>query len=262
MQAAGAKTMLEYRLGNLRRRWLAFAMKYSPRILLARARRKRFEHIVSLGANCEVAFRFCRSWGFVDSSLFSWAIVSDTSQLARVLRNLDGICSGPLTLNPVRMWVCGNTGIRIHGRLKNGPGIPPPDAAAEAADKADLQGRVAHLREKLRRYAADDATTLFIYRIPTGDVEKPGLAERINAVESAICELGARNWKLLLVAESRVARLIPRGPNRYVRSVRVFNPTNDVTTAERGDPVGWHAVFTEFAPVHILKKTKKFKFEK
>ena len=30
-------------------------MKYSPRILLARARRKRFEHIVSLGANCEVA---------------------------------------------------------------------------------------------------------------------------------------------------------------------------------------------------------------
>ncbi len=261
MRAAGAETMLQYRLGNLRRRWTNLMMALSPRVLLARLRQKKFVNIVSLGSNCEIAFRFCCRWGFVDSSLFSWAIVSDTAQLARVLRRLDDVCSGSLTLNPVLMWVCGNTGIRIHGRLKHVPGSPPPPPDVEAADRADLVGRVAHLREKLRRYAMDGASTLFIYRLPTGDVENPGLAARLDDVEAAISELGARNWKLLLVAERNVAGKVPRGPNRYVRSVRAFNPTNDVTTAERGDAVGWNAVFTEFAPVHILKKTKKFKFE-
>ena len=261
MRAAGAETMLQYRLANMRRRLMKIMLRLSPRILCARLRQKKFANIISLGANCEVAFRFCLRWGFVDSSLFSWANVSDTVQLAHALKDLDKFCSGPLALNAARMWVCGNTGIRIHGRLKNDPGLPPVDAAAEAADKADLLGRVAHLREKLRRYAADEASTLFIFRIPTSDVEAPGLADRLNDVENAIRGLDARNWKLLLIAERRGASLIPRGPTRYVRSVRAFNPTNDVTAAERGDPVGWHAVFTEFAPVRILKKTKKFKFE-
>ena len=160
------------------------------------------------------------------------------------------------------MWVCGNTGIRIHGRLKNvPPDTPPPDEATLEADRADLLGRVAHLREKLRRYATDDASTLFVYRLPTEDAEKPDLAGRLAAVEKSFREMGARNWKLLLVAERRVAHLVPRGPNRYVRAVRAFNPTNDVTNAEIGDPVGWNAVFTEFAPEVILKKAKKFKFE-
>ncbi len=261
MKAVGATTVLAYRLGNLRRRCRALSMELAPRTLLARARRKRFEHIISLGANCEVAFRFYCRWKFVDSSLFSWAIVANTIQLAQVLRSLDDFCSGALALNSVRMWVCGNTGVRIHGRMKYIPGTPPPDAETEASDKADLLGRVTHLRDKLRRYAADEKSTLFIYRIPTNDVKTPGLTERLNEVENALRELGARNWKLLLIAERCAARLIPPGPNRYIRSVRKFNPTNDVTSAERGDPVGWHAIFTEFAPVHILKKTKKFKFE-
>jgi hypothetical protein len=262
MRAAGAETMLQYRPANIQRRWAEMMLRFSPRILCARLRQKKFTNIISLGSNCEVAFRFFCRWGFVDSSLFSWAIVSDTRQLAHVIRNLDEVCAGQLTLNPVRMWVCGNTGVRMHGRLKYAPGAPAPDADAESADKQDLLGRVSHLKEKLLRYAADDASTLFIYRIPSSDVETPGLAQRLDAVEAAIQALGARNWKLLIVAERRVSRQVPRGPSRYVRSVRVFNPTNDVTTAERGDPVGWNAIFTEFAPVHILKKTKKFKFEK
>ena len=194
MRAAGAETMLQYRLANMRRRLMKIMLRLSPRILCARLRQKKFANIISLGANCEVAFRFCLRWGFVDSSLFSWANVSDTVQLAHALKDLDKFCSGPLALNAARMWVCGNTGIRIHGRLKNDPGLPPVDAAAEAADKADLLGRVAHLREKLRRYAADEASTLFIFRIPTSDVEAPGLADRLNDVENAIRGLDARNW--------------------------------------------------------------------
>ncbi len=246
----------------MRRRWSRVLLAISARSCVARLRRKRFANIVTLGSNCELAFRFYVRWGFVDSSLFSWATVSDLNRLTYALRHLDDICEGPMTLNPVRMWVCENTGVKIHGRLKYVPGEAPPDAAAQEADRADLLGRVRHLREKMRRYAADEASTLFIYSIPTADVEAPGLGDRIDEVENAIRELGARNWKLLLVVERHVAHLVPRGPDRHVRTVRRFNPTNDVTNSQIGDSVGWYALFTEFAPAKILKKSKKFKFER
>ena len=59
----------------------------------------------------------------------------------------------------------------------------------------------------------------------------------------------------------RVAALVPGGEGRFIRSVRAFNPTNGVTRPELGDPVGWKAVFTEFAPEKVVKSAKRFKFE-
>lgn len=37
---------------------------------------KKYDNIIFLGYNCEVAFRFFRQYRFVDSSLFAWTGVT------------------------------------------------------------------------------------------------------------------------------------------------------------------------------------------
>lgn len=231
-----------------------------PRIVSARFRRHRFAQIVPVGVNCEVAFRFYRRWGFVDSSLAAWAQLYDLDTTARMLRNLSSVMTGEATFEPQsKMWKCGNTGVKFHGKLKYGH-VDTPDEIA--ADLADLRSRVAHLREKLLRFATNGAETLFIHRLSGIDErDTDRLAGRLDALEAALAGLGARNWRLLVICEKPFLANMPEGPNRIFRSVRRFNPTDDVTNADLGDGIGWQAIFTEFAPLKVLPKKHAFKFE-
>ena len=53
----------------------------------------------------------------------------------------------------------------------------------------------------------------------------------------------------------------PVNPAWIFRSVRKFNPTNQVTNKKLGDRHGWNAIFSEFAPRTVLAQKHKFKFE-
>lgn len=242
-------------LANRLSTWFPF-----PRIVSARFRRNRIAQIVPVGVNCEVAFRFYRRWGFVDSSLAAWAQLYNLETTVRMLRNLSAVMTGEATFEPQsKMWKCGNTGVKFHGKLKYGRADTPGEIAA---DLADLRDRVAHLREKLLRSAANEAETLFIHRLSESDECETGrLADRLDALEAALVGLGARNWRLLVICEEPFLADMPKGPNRLFRSVRLFNPTDDVTNADLGDGIGWQAIFSEFAPLKVLPKKHAFKFE-
>jgi len=231
-----------------------------PRIAAARLRQRRYAQIVPLGVNCETAFRFYRRWGFVDSSLAAWAQLYDLDTTVGMLRRLDAVMAGEAEFESgSKMWKCGNSGVKFHGKLKYGHADTPEEIAA---DLADLRSRVAHLRDKLVCYAANDDETLFIHRLSERDQrEADKLAARLDALEDAIAKLGAKNWKLLVVCETPFLAAMPQGPNRVFRAVRRFNPTDDVTNADSGDGIGWQAIFTEFAPAKILPKKHGFKFE-
>ena len=54
---------------------------------------------------------------------------------------------------------------------------------------------------------------------------------------------------------------MPSSEHRIFRAVKAFNPLAKVTSADLGDPVGWNAIFSEFAPAKILPKAHGFKFE-
>jgi hypothetical protein len=81
-------------------------------------------------------------------------------------------------------------------------------------------------------------------------------------VQSAIEARGARNYTLVVVTERAARGRIASAPNRVLRTVRAFNPGADVANEKLGDPVGWRALFAEFAPAKILPKKHAFKFEK
>ena len=249
-----------------RREYLALKWRKSVlgRLLpvLAGLRRKKFTHIMPLGINCEAAFWFNRIWGFVESSLFAWALTHNLDSLTKTLSRFDDILSGTATFDERSfMWKCDRTGIYFHGRFKRLPQSPLPDAAALEADLADLRGRIAHLKEKFRRYLSDTDSTLFVYRIGDKDTLSGLAGERLDALEAALSRFGARNWKLLVVCEKANRARVPAGPNRLIRTVSRFNSTACVTDERKGDEAGWKTIYSEFAPDKILPKAHKFKFE-
>ena len=257
----GANNFWQYaliRVGNAIRRVLAF-----PLLAIARCRARRFDQIVPLGKNCEVAFRFFCRWKFVDSSLFAWAQVFDLSRLTGTLRRIDTLFEGEMTIDkPTMMWKCENSGIYIHGNLKAPPrGLPPPCDEAIAADKVSTQARVKHLKEKFQNYVTNGKSTLFIHSLSREDECASDLDRRLSALETALSDLGAENWRVLYVCERKYLHRMPQAARRTFRAVRLFNPTDQVTNCRAGDAIGWNLIFTEFGPRVRLPKKHKFKFE-
>lgn len=230
------------------------------RLLLPMLRARKYGHIIPIGATCEVAYRFYHTWGFLDSSLLSWAGTYTVEQLNAVLRDLPSLLTGDVAFEDRRLlWRCLNTQVDFHGQLKRINGKMPSDEA-KAADLAALRGRAEYLKGKLLRYLRDDEETLLVRRLGLDDVT-PDLGARLDELERTIAGLGARNWKLLVICEAKDLAKMPAGPNRVFRSVRRFNPPDLVTEPDCGDTIGWKAIFTEFAPARILPKKHDFKFE-
>jgi len=263
MQAAGANSSWEYFMIRRRRELARLRELMIPRMILSRIRSRKYDHVLSLGMNCEPAFRFSLSWGGVESTPFSWSLCSDLSSLAEVLRHPELTGSeGFSFVDTALMWRCNRTGISFHGKqmLPVDASTIAPELLAE--DKADLAQRLAYLNEKLTRILSDESSKAIIFRVHSHLVIKDDINERIDAVQQALEARGARNYTLVVVTERAVREKIASAPNRVVRSVKAFNPGNAVVNPKLGDPVGWKALYTEFAPGKILPKKHAFKFEK
>jgi hypothetical protein len=260
MREYGAESAWQYFLIRRRRDLERLGERMSPRLALARLRRKKYDHVLSLGMNCESAFRFSLSWGFVESTPFSWASCKRLETLAAVLRD-PGLIGrdGFLWDEPNLMWRCRKTDITFHGKLQ-GNGTPAQEALEN--DKTDLVQRLAHLNEKFTRMLSDASSKALILRIHTKVALDPDIGQKIDAVQHALEERGARNCTLVVVTEAAAHGRIPAAPNRVVRSVKAFNPNDSVVKPKLGDPIGWKALYTEFSPAKILPKRHPFKFEK
>ena len=258
---SGCSSLLQFRLKRLRASILKRLPSWRGDIMVWHYR-QRFTHIIPLGVNCETAFRFYCRWGFLDSSLLAWAQSFDLGTLTRALRDFNSILAGEAAFDRESfMWKCENTGLYFHGRLKFRIGSPMPSPEAIARDLDDLRGRIAHLKRKFLDSLADGGSTLFVHRLAKADACSANLDERLSALEAALERLGARNWKLLVVCERANRKAMPDGVRRTFRTVDAFNPPDRVTEEKAGDPRGWRAVFSEFAPERILPKRHSFKFE-
>lgn len=262
LDAAGVSSRGKLALLKLRRK-LRFAWTSAVRGLPARIGRKRFEHVLHLGFNCETAFRFYHKWGFVESSLFNWANVRDLDTLTAALEDLESICNGSLELMPEsRMWLCANSNVYFHGRMKVFPNSPVPDDRTQEEDRRDLIARTAHLKEKFLRYLSDGKNVLFVHKLNDSDAQSDRLGERLERLRDVLGRRTHGDWTLLVVCERRVRGLMPPSDGKTVfRSVAEYNPPVDATNRKGGDPAGWNAIFSEFAPARILPQTHGFKFE-
>ncbi len=262
MRDAGAETAWQYFLLKRRRSLARFAERLSPRILLAKMRARRYDHVFSLGVNCDAGFRFCRKWGFVDSTPFTWSQTLDIDHLVQALRHPESIGSKGYSWHaPSAMWQCVCTGMYFHGRMKAKQGQPEPSENALKADLAELESRLSHLKTKLMSALADESSKALILRVNSKEAASDGINGKLDELQRTLAGLGARNHLLIVVAERKANGFIRAAPGRVVRYVKRFNPQNAVTDAEIGDPIGWNAIFTEFSPAVVKKASHKFKFE-
>ncbi len=262
MEELGAENMVQYILRRMRRIWRRIMSKTGPRALASRASQHKYRQILLLGANRETAFRFHSRWGFAEASLFSVASAGSLPALAAALKRPGAVADGEFKLDELkRVWRSEAFGLEFQGRLQWKEGAPTPSKAQMDEDLADLRVRLGKLAETFASQVANEDETLLVYRLAEGEGEDPHLADMLDGLEAAIAALGARNWKLLVVCrEADHARMPPPSANRVYRSVRTFTPNEHETWGELGDPVGWNAIFTEFAPARMLPKSRTFKF--
>ena len=260
MQELGANSVWEYFLIR-RRRELERVVDWF-RVSLARLRRKKYDHVLPFGMNCEPAFRFSLSWGFVDSNPYAWCLTTRTKDVADTLMHPQRIGSEGYSWEQGNlMWKCNATGFLFHGRTALKANDPPPSKETLEKDRLDLAQRNAYLTDKFTRILSDNSSKALILRLHTVIALKSDVNERIDAIQQALEARGARNYTLVVVIERAARGRIASAPNRVVRSIRAFNPGDAVAKAHLGDPIGWKALFTEFAPAKILPKKHAFKFE-
>ncbi len=250
MEEFGASTMPQYALHRIRRVWRKVLSFAGPKALAARAAQRKYAQMLLLGATRETAFRFHARWGFMDTSLFSAASSGSLAALADALKRPEAIAKGAFELDERKQaWRSVDFGMDFKVKLQWKEGKPPPAKAQMDEDLADLRMRLGKLAEDFRMRLTNGEETLLVYRLAEGEGESPALAERLDGLEVAIDALGAHNWKLLVVCrESDLRKMPPPTTSRIYRSVRAFTPNDHETWGELGDPVGWNAIFTEFAP--------------
>ncbi len=263
MREYGAEGNWQYFLIRRRRELERIREIFFPRVAFARLRQRKYDHVLSLGMNCETAFRFSLLWGFVDSTPFAWGLFLRAPDLAEAIAHPDLIGSEGFEWAPdFLMWRCPRTKSYFHGQLVTSMRRDDIEPAALEADREDLIQRLGYLNEKFTRILSDDSSKAVVLRLHTKDALAEDANERVDAIQHALESRGARNYTLVVVTEETAKGRIAPSPNRAVRCVRKFNPGSAVVKEKLGDSAGWKAIFTEFAPAKILKKKHAFKFEK
>lgn len=234
--------------------------------LVARMRSRRFDHVVTLGYNCEIAARFFQNFKFVDATLFSWAAAPTAEEMSRAIECPDEIFSGEV--EPPRrdfpLFRCVRTNVRAHGRSKMSIWMAETAPSKEfvAAERAELVSRFSHLKEKTFGYIKDDKSVLVILKMKPCDCI-PGRADAtVTMYIDALRKVGARNMTFLVVCEQSKACVFTNPhPDFELRTVAEYNPDSHAADLKRGDPRGWRLIFDEFRPKTMKKQTHKFKFE-
>ena len=224
--------------------------------------KKKYKHVISIGCNCENAYRFFQRYKFVESSLFTWANSVNINILFNALSNLDNILFNAPEKASV-MWKCPDTNIYFHGTEPMEMNINPNNYTAEDYEPFanELKSRVNHLKEKFLSQLRDDKKTLIMYTYHTKDSEDV-IVENIRTLNDKIKTLGGNNCELLVILESKnkLNENFDNDKNIYLRYVEQFAPCENVTT-KKYDKKSWDKIFNEFKPDFKLKKNKKFKFE-
>ena len=221
----------------------------------------KYDFIVPLGYNCEVAFRFWQVYKFVDSSLFAWTYSHSIKDLIYALNNYNDILTGEISL-PKPLYECQNTHILFHGKENMQEWINNNyNLELIEKDKKELRSRISYLKEKLLKIFESDASKLFIYKISQNDIINTEINNYIEELYSFL-EKNTKNFKLLIVTEEKYKSNINiHKENLILKTVKKYSSDNAVTNKNEGDFKSWKRIYKEYRPSKIKIIHKKFKFE-
>ena len=226
------------------------------KLFFKRKRENKFDYIFSLGYNCEVAFRLYEFFKFEESCLFHWTYAPSCDDLIFALKNFELIGKNGYE-KPNPLWECKNTHIRFHGKADmtlylNG------EVSAEIMekDRKDLESRIDYLKSKFLKLAKDDCKKLYVYKIRSNEV----CENKISELYFSLKNIGAKNFKLLIITEKSANFKPQNSDNIIYRTVDYFAPDDDVTSKKYFNN-GFDKIFEELYSTKKTSKNKKYKFE-
>jgi hypothetical protein len=228
-------------------------------------RRKKFSHFLLLGYNCELAYRFVKANGFIDSNFFAWTYTGGCQKVIEALADFGSLFTGDLTFVPEGkdMFADVGSGIQAHARRHDGKrGVPTIKRVSDIeSEKDELRSRMAYLREKFLKQLRDDKPTLAVIKLMPR--ECPGADALIKDLLARLNGMGAKNLSMLVICQKADAVHFPsEHPDYYLRTVSAYNPGWRVATEQVGDRVGWMTIWKEFVPEKKIAQTKKYKFDR
>lgn len=233
------------------------------RIATAILNRKKYDNIIPLGYNCEIAYRFYRYFRFIESSLFAWTYISSFDMLLYALNNLETLAQGELVYENT-MFKCLNSGIYFHGKTSAEKFSKNKESINKliAEDIEELRPRIKYLSEKLKKTVNNGKPTLFIKKISQKEACENGIRDKILELYAFLGKFSKNEFDLLLITENSFYNdFLYNEKNIYTRSVEQYSPDSIVTDKKAGDKFGWNVIFMEFRPKKRVWKKKKLKFE-
>lgn len=228
-----------------------------------------YDHIISIGMNCEVRYQLKQKYGAFDSSLLEWAVVPP-QHLTEILENPHLIFSGEIEeKRAYNMWHCKVTDITFHGKktVNELLGLDgKPDEAKIAQEKEDTVARIKYLTDKFINVARSEDSKLYILGVHPDFCQYKGQELRafIQKVSDTIQKV-AQNASLLIITLAKNVESLKdlnNDKNLFIRTINHFAPYNQATSPEYVDLQRGGELFDEFKPRVISMDSKIYKFEK
>ena len=224
-------------------------MPGAPVSKLQQQEKVHYDHIVSLGYNCEVSFRIKDHYGDVEPYFFTWVYVRNRKKQCAFLENRHLFMSGDIEYLPGSggMFLDTATDFAIHSRMKDEELLINGEEQKENMLSAvkEMKERYSHLLDKTFSMFSDGTSALFVVKVAEGNADEIcaflqdllGLLERLctRKVFTLLCVTTHAMKEKILHMESA---------NLKVRSVSHF--ADDAHTDSTGDMDGWDNVFSEF----------------
>lgn len=220
---------------------------------------KFYGHFISLGYNCENAYRFFQRYKFVESSIFTWCNSLNIENLNSILNNFDKIATGGFEYRG-SMWKDNLSNLFFHGiEPKDFQDNQTPEKTKEFEE--ELISRITHLKKKFKIQSNDGKKNLYTYTYRRNGDSIEHVKSNLLNLQNNIKSFCTNEFDLLVIFErDEELNQLEFDNNIYIRFVDEFAPENDVTTNQY-DKKSWNKIFEEFKPNFRLKKNKTYKFE-
>lgn len=224
--------------------------------------KRKFDRIVSLGFNCEVAFQFLKFYDFVEANLFTWTFVYETKDLLNALLHLDAFAVDFEPANAY-MWKSKSFDISFHGRSE----LIPTDEEIRNAEKEELISRAAHLKNKFKALSEERGKILFVYKVPLSDLEHvQDTVDTLGQIVESLRTLGIAQFKVLVIVTTgyytkykAAVQKSNESDSLFIEHIEFHAPISTVTTGPY-DLNGWRSIWAKYVPSKRLKRGR-YKFD-
>lgn len=220
-------------------------------------RPKKYDHIVSLGYNCEVSFRIGEFLKNIqnkelESYIFNWSFIFEPfKNYIRILNNIDNLLSpeNGLEVLPWGMMKDKKYNIAFHPLRQNEifdeDHNPIPSVVEELA--AELRSRISHIEEKTLKLFKSSDSTLFLIKIGYYNDNNDNVEEWFNLmIEIEKFFLENYTSKKFMIAGVMEEKYYSKkwdslnSKHMKVKTLKEFAHRED--TKLGGDIPGWHKI--------------------